>query len=959
MAEMCEFGLDEPVMVYGIKGFVKYIGKKEYIKKPTGNVVFQLMGVDLVKRLPQCTNGSFNGAMLFNSKNGTAFFVNSSSLRRFDEKEAAAIRIQATLRMFLAKIKYKKDMSFIFWNHMENLHEFRILESKKNISLPIIEHLRKLYSDTESPLLKSGVLHKRRFSDQTFEFETRDYPPSDFNGPKLGKVVTSKFAHELLDGYKSGSCIELPIDYAQKIMLDTLTWYKNNDRGMINHVSIPPHQNSNLIIVGDLHGQLNDLLWIFYKFGPPSTRNVYLFNGDIADRGNYATNIFLLLFAFKLAEPSSVIINRGNHESDDMNESYGFTREVLTKYDGHIYNLFQKIFWELPLVVIIENRIVVVHGGLFRHKNVTLEKLSSVDRKRTCPATPDNYEDSLMFDLLWSDPQHTNGIDPSSRGAGCIRFGPDVTTNFLKTNNLEICIRSHQVPDTLRGIDILHNGKCVTLFSASNYCQTTHNTGAILIFTHGLKFEAHEYISPSLESIQSLENSTNNVTQRVIEATLFGKMEIDEKHKNRKPILDRCSHDVLMKICELVCEHKQKLWLNCYKHDKNRNGTITPEAWRNGLNELAGTIIPSLFSITSLNALNEETGLVHYNDVLKHITVGFEPVGYDHQHLKRECIAHIFDTMLKSDLSLREILMLFDRNLDGLVSYSELDEAIRKLNIGLSNPQVKILMRTIFSSCLDGTTDGKADIVEFLSKLKVIYSESIKYHPTEEWMEKALPSIGKLILSNRVEAAARYYNPNNKTDNLEKEKNEINRRRSSAIRAFALFQKFQEYDKAGEGLLSYDDFVKALKTLDLSKVEDEIGVKLTDHHLKELARMIDVTKAEKINYLEFLQAFYVVDESKYSVVNEMWDHICATMYKHKNSLKKALSHYDTEHIGKVYVHEFKDVLYALYDILGKAEAPLTFEQTEVLVECIDTNHEGMILYDEFLESFRPMYTLTK
>lgn len=33
--------------------------------------------------------------------------------------------------------------------------------------------------------------------------------------------------------------------------------------------------------------------------------------------------------------------------------------------------------------------------------------------------------------------------------------------------------------------------------------------------------------------------------------------------------------------------------------------------------------------------------------------------------------------------------------------------------------------------------------------------------------------------------------------------------------------------------------------------------------------MIDVSNSNKINYLEFLQAFYVVDRSKYAVADEV------------------------------------------------------------------------------------------
>ncbi|CAK0890823.1 unnamed protein product, partial [Prorocentrum cordatum] len=47
-----------------------------------------------------------------------------------------------------------------------------------------------------------------------------------------------------------------------------------------------------LIIVGDTHGQLADVLWLFYKLGAPSPSNRYLFNGDICDRGDLACEIW-------------------------------------------------------------------------------------------------------------------------------------------------------------------------------------------------------------------------------------------------------------------------------------------------------------------------------------------------------------------------------------------------------------------------------------------------------------------------------------------------------------------------------------------------------------------------------------------------------------------------------------------------------------------------------------------
>ena len=49
-----------------------------------------------------------------------------------------------------------------------------------------------------------------------------------------------------------------------------------------------------------------------------------------------------------------------------------------------------------------------------------------------------------MCELLWSDPQEEKGRAPSKRGVG-VSFGPDVTKSFLKANNLQLLVRSHEV----------------------------------------------------------------------------------------------------------------------------------------------------------------------------------------------------------------------------------------------------------------------------------------------------------------------------------------------------------------------------------------------------------------------------------------------------------------------------------------------------------------------------------
>lgn len=58
------------------------------------------------------------------------------------------------------------------------------------------------------------------------------------------------------------------------------------------------------------------------------------------------------------------------------------------------------------------------------------------------------------------------GRSPSKRGVG-LQFGPDVTAAFLENNDLQLLIRSHEVKD--EGYEVMHGGKCITVFSAPNY----------------------------------------------------------------------------------------------------------------------------------------------------------------------------------------------------------------------------------------------------------------------------------------------------------------------------------------------------------------------------------------------------------------------------------------------------------------------------------------------------------
>lgn len=149
----------------------------------------------------------------------------------------------------------------------------------------------------------------------------------------------------------------------------------------------------------------------------PSKSNPYLFNGDFVDRGSFSLEVILTLLAFKILDPSSIYLTRGNHESKHLNRMYGFEGEVKAKLNGEIYDLFQEVFNWLPLCYVLNKKVMIVHGGLFKEDGVKLKDIEKIDRNRDIP------DNGLMCDILWADPQKENGRIPNKRGVS-IAFGP-------------------------------------------------------------------------------------------------------------------------------------------------------------------------------------------------------------------------------------------------------------------------------------------------------------------------------------------------------------------------------------------------------------------------------------------------------------------------------------------------------------------------------------------------------
>eukprot|EP00929_Paragymnodinium_shiwhaense_P024992 TRINITY_DN15225_c1_g1_i1.p1 TRINITY_DN15225_c1_g1~~TRINITY_DN15225_c1_g1_i1.p1 ORF type:complete len:647 (+),score=145.61 TRINITY_DN15225_c1_g1_i1:104-2044(+) len=302
----------------------------------------------------------------------------------------------------------------------------------------------------------------------------------EYTGPRLaeGGRITLQFVEEMMEYFRIEKMLH-------KRYILAILWQSHEilaTEPTLVDVAVP--EGTHFTVCGDVHGQYYDLLNIFKLNGQPSEENPYLFNGDFVDRGSFSVETILTLLAFKVLYPTAFHLNRGNHESVDMNKMYGFEGEVREKCGDSMMPLFTDIFQWLPLGHVIGGKVLVVHGGLFSQDSTTLDDVRRVDRHCEPP------DEGPMHELLWSDPQLSPGRSPSKRGVG-VGFGPDVCARFLHRNGLELLIRSHECKDM--GYEVMHDGKTITVFSAPNYCDQIGNKGAYIRFEHDLKPQFHTF----------------------------------------------------------------------------------------------------------------------------------------------------------------------------------------------------------------------------------------------------------------------------------------------------------------------------------------------------------------------------------------------------------------------------------------------------------------------------------
>ncbi|XP_072708723.1 serine/threonine-protein phosphatase with EF-hands 1 [Ciconia boyciana] len=648
---------------------------------------------------------------------GTMGCSSSVPDRRSEKVIRAAILIQNWYRFTMARLEMRRRYSLSIFQSIEYADEQDQLQLS-NFFTFMLDHCT--HPDSVSHIFTSPSVSQ--VVDEGLcltEFENKIDVPDSYYGPRLSFPLTVEDANALLHAFRNEQLLHAR--YVLQLLCETRKVLKE----MPNITHLSTSYSKEITVCGDLHGNLDDLLLIFYKNGLPSEQNRYVFNGDFVDRGKNSMEILIILFAFLLIYPNDLHLNRGNHEDYIMNLRYGFTNEVSRKYKDHgkqILCLLRDVFSWLPLATIIDSKVLILHGGI--SDTTDLDFLNALERNKlkslmrppksvrdrqdqvkeripttrpskhqnaagktqhisssgsTEPSDPALKEWKQILDILWSDPRSQNGCTPNKRRGGGCYFGPDVTAKLFERYNLKMLIRSHEFKP--EGYEISHNGKVITIFSASNYYEEGSNRGA--------------YIKLNPELIPRF------VQYRVSKYT---------RRQNLQERVGTIESSALKSLREKIYAHRSELTSAFAQYDLNGTGKISVNDWAAAMESVLQLELPWRMLRSQLAQMNPE-GEVDYMSCFYDLKIG-QPI--------KEVQPALVETLCRYRKDLEIIFNVIDKDHSGLISLDEFCQTWKlftsHLGIDVHDEAIDKLVLSI-----DYNKDGHIDFSEFLQAFHVVH----------------------------------------------------------------------------------------------------------------------------------------------------------------------------------------------------------------------------------------------
>mmetsp|Transcript_4307 Transcript_4307/g.5689 ORF Transcript_4307/g.5689 Transcript_4307/m.5689 type:complete len:644 (+) Transcript_4307:76-2007(+) len=550
-------------------------------------------------------------------------------------------------------------------------------------------------------------------------------------GPLPKGPISPDTAINIIEVYRRGG--KLSLKSVKKILRDV--YKKLKTVGNVVHASTPEGRGK-LHVIGDLHGQLQDLLHIFDDAGNPSPSNKFIFNGDFVDRGPCSVEIIMILFSAYLAYPDAVYLNRGNHEDHVIccqppppHGCGGFQRECKDKYDDLTFSMVVEVFRYLPIVHTIDHKVFVVHGGLFGRNGVSIKDIEDIDRLDYNPAPPPEPEPTspeeeraqdlrqIMRDCLWSDPKASPGVEFNNTRRQGQLFGPNVTAEFLNDNNLLMVVRSHECVKF--GFDRPYHDAphlLATVFSASGY-SGSNNLGAYLSFRHSVS-PGDKYFKVGEPALLVADSYLDSSSELFFSVNDYSVADATDSLENTNKISLRAL--ILRKRREILAEFEFR--------DTTKSGKISTGLWGESMCKATSLMINWVDLLPLLDVSFDADGLIDYAQFMSELRANSALLN------KADDSESLFNAMYANRATLEVIFNFFDTNGDGTISKSEFRHGCEVLNSKLptdqrvSDPDALLKMMDIDGNdgidlneffevfrlvdALDGKMDGQFDILK-------------------------------------------------------------------------------------------------------------------------------------------------------------------------------------------------------------------------------------------------------
>lgn len=255
---------------------------------------------------------------------------------------------------------------------------------------------------------------------------------------------------------------KLKFDDISKILSKAKSLFENEN--LLLEVSL--EENEEAFVIGDIHGNLISLIKL-YDVIKKHKPKIVIFLGDIVDRGPKQFECLIFVLMLKIFEPNKYFILAGNHETIEMNQTYGFYYEFSRRFeDSEKFKEILAVYDVIPICAIVDKIILCLHGGIPEDIEI-LKKLKGLKPNKINNSILTSIE-SGIFQIMWNDPKsELNGFMSSFRGPGIKFFGKEIFVKFMDENNLKYLIRSHECfPE---GYKWFFNNRLLSIFSSANY----------------------------------------------------------------------------------------------------------------------------------------------------------------------------------------------------------------------------------------------------------------------------------------------------------------------------------------------------------------------------------------------------------------------------------------------------------------------------------------------------------